>query len=163
MSLIPVGEVTIWGKNLHIYLHEKFDIKGTKLIPYNQWLAFSLEQCRFNLARDTSPKEKKISKLLTLILKNLHVDKMVRIYIQLHLTQSKTSNKSSYILQIPATKLQMDTTSYADSDTINYKYKTQFPKPINVTTNLAEYNFLRSILELYKDTALKEFYTSRQV
>jgi hypothetical protein len=178
LSLIPVGDVTVLGKNLNIHLYDKAPVREVpKEVPVgsNDYIEFAANNYRCNLARSVNTKNKQILRLLTLFLAQIQVDRVspsdtVTIPKLKHgdddltpiMNNSDLLNRHAYILAVPGALLEMESVQrvnpdeIVDTTVIKYNFTSKFPDAIKVTTNLSEYSFFRNLIGYYKSEVEQE-------
>jgi hypothetical protein len=142
VNLVSAGDFSLNCKNISVFVYDKFDIKKDELIPSGSWIDFCAGKFTLTLAREIKKQKEEIVRLLTIFLANLNVDK-------------KDLRKSSLVIGIPGCLLEMKSNQSAKSDDIIYQFTSKFPKPIQVSTNLSDYSFLRELIESFTSEITK--------
>eukprot|EP00817_Percolomonadidae_sp_ATCC50343_P003402 CAMPEP_0117422976 /NCGR_PEP_ID=MMETSP0758-20121206/3723_1 /TAXON_ID=63605 /ORGANISM="Percolomonas cosmopolitus, Strain AE-1 (ATCC 50343)" /LENGTH=1696 /DNA_ID=CAMNT_0005205949 /DNA_START=1163 /DNA_END=6253 /DNA_ORIENTATION=- len=141
------GAVTVLGRNVNIYIHDRFDltssgVRQVKGITDGQFLHISLLSFQFHFKKRVHIKSSRIKRKLELFAAKVAVNRCF------------STTKRKFILNIPSAAILMKTKQNIADNIVGYIFRSEFPSPIAVTTNLSEYQFFRILLGHYQKRVL---------
>ena len=65
MDLHPAGDITFTGKDINVYIYDKFEVVNNSYIPTGDWTEFGVGNCRAHFERKADYEKKQILRSIT--------------------------------------------------------------------------------------------------
>lgn len=158
-----LGHVTLFGSNLTIFLHDKFNLNEKNQLKEMEgrmrgdYTSFGVEEFQVKFVRNAQDLSKSSSDNLS-----YNIQRNIQLFaLKADIYHNTISSQPISLIRVPGGSIVMRSIQSNKESKISYDFSSRFPDSITVSTNFAEYKFLREMLGYYQDSVKKEISVKR--